>query len=242
MISDFIKKEIKAHAEENQKEESCGLILSDSIVRCANASENPASHFTISPFDYLKASRKEKIKAVYHTHVSENNYFSEEDKKMSRGHNLPFVLYHLGTRSFLCFDPKKERVVDIDKKFELGKRDCYTLVKDYYKKLGIKVGGNNDLGKNWLNENPNLIQDLFKLNQTSLDVIEMGWSGIEMLKKHDVIVFEMIKGDGPCHVGVYLGDGIMYHHPRNRFPTTEMLTPVIQRKIYKVYRHNKINE
>ena len=64
MISDFIKKEIKAHAEENQKEESCGLILSESIVRCANASENPASHFTISPFDYLKASRKEKIKAV----------------------------------------------------------------------------------------------------------------------------------------------------------------------------------
>ena len=70
----------------------------------------------------------------------------------------------------------------------------------------------------------------------------MGWSGIEMLKKHDVIVFEMIKGDGPCHVGVYLGDGIMYHHPRNRFPTTEMLTPVIQRKIYKVYRHTQINE
>ena len=179
---------------------------------------------------------------MYHSHVSENNSFSEEDKKMSRGHNLPFVLYHLGSKNFLCFDPKKERVVDIDKKFELGKRDCYTLVKDYYRNLGIKVGGNNNLGEKWLNENPNLIQDLFELNKTSLDIIAKEWSGIEMLKKHDVIVFEMIKGDGPCHVGVYLGDGIMYHHPRNRFPTTEMLTEVIQRKIYKIYRHNQINE
>jgi len=251
MISDFIKKQIKAHAEENRKQESCGFVLSEGIVRCANVSENPASHFTISPFEYLKTSRQEKIKAVYHSHVSAKNFFSDEDKKMSRGHNLPFVLYHLGSKSFLCFDPKKERIVDIDKKFELGKRDCYTLVKDYYKKLGVKVSGNNDLGEKWLKKNPYLIQDLFDLNQTALDlgvndpertVVEKEWTGMDMLKKHDVIVFEMIKGDGPCHVGVYLGDGIMYHHPRNRFPTTEALSPVVQRKIYKVYRHTQINE
>jgi len=251
MISDFIKKQIKAHAEENPHEESCGFVLVDSIVRCSNVSENPSGHFTISPFQYLKASRKDKIKAVYHSHISNNNKFSPEDKKMSRGHNLPFVLYHLKTKNFLCFDPKKERIVDIDKKFELGKRDCYTLVKDYYRNLGVQVTGNNGLGERWLKKNPFLIQDLFDLNQTALDlgvnnpehtVIEREWLGMEMLKKHDVIVFEMIKGDGPCHVGVYLGDGIMYHHPRNRFPTTESLSPVIQRKIYKIYRHTQIDE
>ena len=251
MLSDLIKKEIQSHSEENSNEESCGFVLSDSVVRCSNVSENPAGHFTISPFEYLKTSRKEKIKAVYHSHISDNDNFSQEDKKMSRSHNLPFVLYHVKSKNFLCFDPKKERTVDIGTEFVLGKTDCYTLVKDYYKNLGVKVKGNNDLGRKWLKKNPYLIQDLFDLNQAALDlgvdnpeqtVIEKEWDNIESLKKHDVIVFEMIKGEGPCHVGVYLGDGMMYHHPRKRFPTTEVLTPVIQRKIYKIYRHTQINE
>ena len=49
--------------------------------------------------------------------VEESQNFSTHDKQMSRGHNLPFVLYHLKTKNFLCYDPKKERVVDISKKF-----------------------------------------------------------------------------------------------------------------------------
>lgn len=261
MISDLIKKQIKTHAEENSHEESCGLILEDSIVRCSNVSENPAAHFAISPFEYLKTSRKEKIKAVYHSHISNNGKFSQEDKKMSRGHNVPFVLYHLKSKNFLCFDPKKERIVDIGKKFILGKADCYTLVKDYYKDLGVEVAGNNDLGTNWLERNPNLIENLFDLNKMNpetlealknkkedlkgLPILKIDWcnsQGLKLLKKHDVIVFELIKGAGPCHVGVYIGEGMMYHHPRNRFPTTESLTAAVQRKIYKVYRHTEINE
>ena len=272
MISDYVKNEIKSHAEQDTSRECCGFIFKDNILRCNNRSEKPARHFTISPFDYIKAAKKGKIKAVYHSHVSENQNFSIRDKQMSRGHNIPFVLYHLKTKNFLCYDPKKERIVDISKKFVLGKSDCYTLVKDYYKDLGIELAGTNNLGENWLKKNPNLIEDLFELNKTDsedeeayyekkvnqkvemvkdfysgseLPISRIDWcvsSGIKLLKKHDVIVFEMIKGAGPCHVGVYLGDGIMYHHPRNRFPTTEELTSVVRKKIYKIYRHQGLNE
>ena len=249
MISDNIKNEIKSHAEQDTSRECCGFIFKNDIFRCNNRSEQPNTHFTISPFDYIKATKKGKIKGVYHSHVEESQNFSTHDKQMSRGHNLPFVLYHLKTKNFLCYDPKKERVVDISKKFVLGKSDCYTLVKDHYKKLGITLAGSNTLGENWIQKNPNLIKALFQLNKSNpnLPIIEKEWDksspqAINSLKKHDVIVFEMIKGEGPCHVGVYLGEGIMYHHPRNRFPTTEELNKTVQRKIYKIYRHQKLNE
>ena len=89
-----------------------------------------------------------------------------------------------------------------------------------------------------------LAKELFELNKSN---IKKEWDKfdtqcIEALKKHDLIVFEMIKGEGPCHVGVYLGDSIMYHHPRDQFPTTEKLNNAIHRKIYKIYRHQGLNE
>ena len=263
MISDYIKEQIKLHARENPEQECCGFVLEDKALKCRNSSENPVGHFSISPRDYLSASKKGKIKGVYHSHVGAGKEFSHEDKRMSHGHNVPYLLYHLPTDNFLCYDPKKERVVDIDKKFELGKRDCYTLVKDYYKDLGIEVAGNNDLGKDWLERNPNLIENLFDLNKmdeetlsalkdkkddlNTLPISRIEWCdcpscGLNLLKKHDVLVFELIKGAGPCHVGVYIGEGMMYHHPRNRFPTTEKLSSSIKRKIFKIYRHDKLNE
>jgi len=240
MISDYVKNEIKSHAEQDVSKECCGFIFENNILRCNNLSEKPARHFSISPFDYVKATKKGKIKAIYHSHISENQNFSIHDKQMSRGHNIPYVLYHLKTKNFLCFDPKKERVVDIDKKFVLGKSDCYSLVKNYYKKLGITLTDSNT-------PNPNLftlVKELFELNEFNIkkEWDKFDFQGITKLKKHDLIVFEMIKGEGPCHVGAYLGEGIMYHHPRNRFPTTEELNDVIQRKIYKIYRHQELNE
>jgi proteasome lid subunit RPN8/RPN11 len=263
MIADYIKKQIRTHAQENSEQECCGFVFEKEALQCYNRSENPSAHFSISPRDYLQASRKGEIRGVYHSHIGNNKEFSMEDKQMSHGHNVPYFLYHLPTDNFLCYDPKKEKVVDIDKKFELGKRDCYTLVKDYYKDLGVEVSGNNDLGTDWLERNPDLIENLFDLNKmdtetlealkdkdddlTGLPISRIEWCdcpscGLKLLKKHDVLVFELIKGAGPCHVGVYIGEGMMYHHPRKRFPTTEKLSGLIRKKIFKIYRYNNLNE
>jgi len=240
MFSEIIKEKIKSHALEDVSKECCGLVVGKKVFRCRNYSEKPARHFNISPYEYLKASRKGTIKAVYHSHVSGKPSFSVYDRQASHNHNLKFLMYHNPTGGFFTYDPTKEKTVQIDKKFILGESDCYTLVKDYYKKLGITLTGSDT-------PNPKLFtlaKELFELNKSN---IKKEWDKfdtqcIEALKKHDLIVFEMIKGEGPCHVGVYLGDSIMYHHPRDQFPTTEKLNNAIHRKIYKIYRHQGLNE
>ena len=79
--------------------------------------------------------------------------------------------------------------------------------------------------------------ELFALNKKNpnLPIIELNPS--TPLKEHDVIVFEFVKGAGPNHVAVYLGDGTMIHHPRNKYPCIENLNKIYRRKIYKIYRH-----
>ena len=242
MLSETIKEKIKSHALEDASRECCGFVVGEETFRCRNYSEKPKRHFNISPHEYLKASRKGAIKAVYHSHVSGKPSFSVYDKQASHNHNLKFLMYHNPTGGFFTYDPAKEKTVQVNKKFILGESDCYTLVKDYYKELGIELAGKNTLGHDWVDENPHLIQDLFDLNKSNptLPITELHKE--TPLEKHDVIVFEMIKGIGPCHVGIYLGNESLYHHQRNKFPTVEKLNKTIKNKIYKIYRHTALNE
>lgn len=206
---------------------------------CRNNSERPDVHFSISPLDYIKASKKGKIIAAYHSHNSQNDRFSANDILNSQAHQLNYILYNTVRDSFSFFDFKKNKTFLYNRIFKIGESDCYTIVKEYYKELGIKLEGENKLGDGWLKKNPNLIHELFKLNELnpSLPIKEL--SPDSELKKHDVIVFEYIKGAGPNHVSVYLGDGTMIHHPRNKYPCIENLNSIYRKKMYKIYRHEK---
>tara|TARA_R100000664_G_C2757250_1_gene145403 strand:+ start:1888 stop:2625 length:738 start_codon:yes stop_codon:yes gene_type:complete len=236
-----IKQSIREHALEEKPKECCGLLIERKAVKeiypCRNSSEQPTQHFSINPSDYVKASARGKIKAVYHSHNSGNEKFSVNDMFNSRAHKLNYILYNTVKNSFSFFDFKKNKTFLYNRIFKIGKSDCYTIVKEYYEELGIKLEGENTLGDDWYKKNPNLIAELFKLNETNPDLPILELPPNSELKEHDVIVFEFIKGAGPNHVAVYLGDGNMIHHPRNKYPCIEALNPIYQKKMYKIYRH-----
>ena len=240
-LKDKIKESIKKHAFEEKPKECCGLVVErdrqEEVYPCRNSSEQPDKHFSINPTDYVRASRKGRVKAVYHSHNSENEKFSVNDMFNSRSHQLNYILYNTVKNSFSFFDFKKNKTFLYNRVFEIGKSDCYTIVKEYYQELGIELDGENTLGDDWYKKNPNLIAELFKLNENNphLPIIELPANA--ELKEHDVIVFEFIKGAGPNHVGVYLGDETMIHHPRNKYPCIEKLNSIYRKKMYKIYRH-----
>lgn len=245
-LNESIKNQIREHALEESPKECCGVLVEKEsrleLYKCPNYSERPTSHFYISAPHYLKASRRGNVSAIYHSHTSENENFSDNDKKNSVAHQTTFVLYNTVKNSFLCYDPTKNKTLEINKEFKIGECDCYTLVKDYYKKLKIDLEGINSFGNDWHLKKPELIQELFGLNKNnpSLPIEELPKNA--PLKRHDVLVFELREGSGPSHVGVYLGEGILYHHPRNRYPTTEILRNQYFEKLYKIYRHKELNE
>ena len=245
ILKDSIKKSIKDHALEDQSKECCGIVLEKEeelkTFRCTNVSEKADKHFSIRPLDYALAADEGRVKAVYHSHNSNNDKFSPNDMLNSKSHNLPFILYCSKKDSFSFFDPNKSKTFLYDRVFKIGESDCYTVIKEYYKNLGIKLSGENKLGDDWHKKNPELIQQLFNLNKNNPDLPIIELPSCSSLKKHDVIVFEFIKGNGPNHVAVFLGDGNIMHHPRNKYLCIEPLNRSLTKTICKIYRHEQFS-
>jgi len=240
-LKDTIKNTIKEHALREKPKECCGLLIEneneEEVHPCKNSSEKPSLHFSIRPHDYAFASKRGKIKAVYHSHNSDNEKFSVNDMFNSRSHCVDYILYNTVKNTFSFFDYKKNKTFLYNRIFKIGESDCYTIIKEYYADLGIKLEGENTFGNEWYKKNPHLIGQLFNLNKNNPNLPIMELPPSSELKEHDVIVFEFIKGAGPNHVAVYLGDGTMIHHPRNRYPCIENLNSIYEKKMYKIYRY-----
>ena len=114
MIPLSIKQKIKLHAEATAPKECCGFVLEEDIFECKNYAENPDHNFSISPKDYLKASRKGEFKAVYHSHPQGDLKFSPYDIRVSESMNLDFVLYHNPTKKFLLYNPSNKKITSLN--------------------------------------------------------------------------------------------------------------------------------
>lgn len=244
MLSSVIKNKIKTHALATAPQECCGFIFKDDTLECRNSSEHPTRHFSIPPQEYLKASHKGDFKAVYHSHPKGEAEFSQYDKQVSHNMNIDFVMYHNLSDKFFIYEPGKEKTSHISEKFSLGKSDCYVLVIDYYKNLGVSLLDidRSRESENWFKKNPSLIKDIFNLNVLNSESLLQELPQSSKLKKHDVLVFKMINNPEPNHVGVYLGDDMFLHHPRNKFPSTQKLTQALKKRVCKIYRNPDLNE
>ena len=68
-------------------------------------------------------------------------------------------------------------------------------------------------------------------------VLEAAFQGIKKaseLKENDIVVFGS-KGK-PMHLGVFLEEGLILHHPRNKYPTTEQINQTFFKRLLYVYR------
>jgi|13_taG_2_1085334.scaffolds.fasta_scaffold05509_4 proteasome lid subunit RPN8/RPN11 len=246
MIEENIKQKIKHHALAENPRECCGVVVSQQpqslVFECRNVSDTPKKTFSLSPVDYLHASRKGKIKAIYHSHPNENKTFSNYDILNSQSHQLDYVLYNIPSDSFSFFDYKKNKTFIYNKPFKTQTADCYSLVKEYYQKLDINLldEQNSRTNPDWHTQNPNLIEKIFKLN-TSKNKHLFHQVNTNELKKHDILSFELVEGKGPIHVGVYLGDNTFTHHPRGKYPCIEPLNRTYKKRIHSIFRYEKFN-
>ena len=101
-----IKKDIARHATQDIPNECCGLNYSTDTAfyssTCENVAENKKINFRISPKNYLEVSKLGNIRAYYHSHVEDEvGVFSDADKKVSKGHELPLIMYCIKKEQFL---------------------------------------------------------------------------------------------------------------------------------------------
>lgn len=201
--------------------EACGVVVSvgkKSIpLVCKNISPEPDMHFIIDPIDYTRASDLGEIIAIWHTHVELPPQPSEADLAGVEMTGLPWYIvsiykdergeFHLEGPTLS--EPSGFTMGYLERPYVLGVFDCWTLVRDYYKReYDISLGdyprigefwrkGYNFFGENWHKEG-------------FVQLID------EEPRKGDLFLIQTESYDVPNHIAIYIGDDMILHHCHGR--------------------------
>lgn len=206
--------QIYSYAEQKYPEECCGFILETegevTFYKASNISETPQSSFAIDPRDYSKAEDSGNIIAIVHSHCNSNANPSEADKVSCESSQLPWLIVSYPSKDNKILQPTGLEWPYEKRPFFHGVLDCYSLVRDYYKReLDIDLP-NYFRQDNWWHKDKNMYMDNAK--DAGFEIIPTT-SGPPKL--HDLIVIQT-GAEVPSHGAVYLGDGIMLHHMAGR--------------------------
>lgn len=233
-----IKEKIKAFSLQEPENEICGLLLKEKdnnikVIKCENYSQNKKHSFSISPFDYIKISVSGEIIGYFHSHNDKFEDFSLIDKIQAESHNLTSILYCTFNDTFKQYIPIHYKNPYIGRNFEIGKNDCFSLFRDYYKnELKIEIQ-NCERNEKWFEKNENLFEEIY--NKENF----IKFFDIKELKINDGIIFKMLKNKA-SHIAIYLGNMNILHHPRNALSLIEILTEPYIRKIDYFIRHKNL--
>ena len=222
MLNSQIKQEIKEYSKKIIPQEACGLLMASGdcykVFSCKNISNDKENEAILDPRDYMLISDMGNIVAHWHSQACDTPSFL--DNFNAYNHNIYSIIYCWDKDKFCIIEPKLKDYLDRD--FKLGQFDCYELVKNYYQReLNISMR-HYDRDKNWYKINPNIIRENFA---------NEGFFEVKEKKKHDVILFKKNH-----HMGVYLDNYLLLHHPLGRKSVIEYLD---ENNISMILRHKK---
>ena len=130
-----MKETIKNECVKNTKEESCGFLIfkkkRTSIFPCYNWANDRAKNFKIEAKEYIDASKAGEIFGVYHSHIGEDERFSEKDVLHSEEIMLPYFVYSLKTKGHGLYIPMsiKPKSKSFERFLSRAKRE-YSVIED----------------------------------------------------------------------------------------------------------------
>lgn len=212
---------MKRHAVADYPRESVGFVVmregKETYVPAKNvAPENSSTdHFVVHPQEYSDVEDSGQIVMFIHSHPNASAKPSEADLVSCEASNLPWgiisVYKDLGTGEIVAhdpmtFEPSGYEAPLIGRRFYHGVTDCYTLVRDYYKRVVDIELPQFDRPDFWW-ENPNTLS-LYVANFTEAGFVQVDGPP----RIHDVIIMEIRSQAGPNHAGVMYDEHTMLHH------------------------------
>lgn len=204
--------EILAHAKAEYPRESCGLVIvkkgKEKYVPCENKGWGE-HEFSISPSDYAAASDEGEIIKVVHSHPNSNPTPSKRDLRNMETSPFNWIIINPITGEYSEHKSNRNTSL-VGKPYIFGEQDCYSLIRDYYKtKLNINLTDYDRSDARW-----GAMEGVFSVYEAE------GFTKVGDLKKHDVVLVD-IGVRIPFHFGVYLGDGTVLHHARDRLSSRD---------------------
>lgn len=239
MVSETLKRDIKKICLRNPHIEVCGVICDNRAIEIKNIHHNPTKQFKLCPKEQVAATiMNGDIEYVFHSHINSKGP-SFNDKYACNLHNINIITYDIYNDNFYVNHPQGHSSY-LNKNFEIGKNDCYELVRNYYQtELGIKLGHYIRF-ENWFELDPFLFDKNFE--KQGFTVVHNGAIDENTkLEENDCILFSMIQEQEGCnHIGIYMGNNQMLHHPRNKPSRIQELTDSYKRYCKYIIRHEKV--
>ncbi len=222
-------------AERAYPNEACGVLISEHrrpvLVPCPNVDERPGQQFTIDPNDYEAAEARGPVLGIFHSHVDESAEPSQADREMIEATQLPWHIVSWPGKGYSHTLPCGYVVPLEGRPFVHGIHDCYTIIRDFYKReYGIHL---NDYPRKqeWWNDPE---YDLYIDNFRNEGFVPLDG---EPMVRGDVLLMRCGETLTTNHGAIYLGDGLILHHVTNRLSCTDVLNGYFRKAITHHLRH-----
>lgn len=231
--------EIKSHANEIYPEECCGVVVRKGrkqiVVRAENEHpDDKTKYFKIPAQTYKDCVKKyDEIIAIYHSHPDGPGNFTYHDIAVSEVLEVPIIMMEWPKGNYIFHSPKQGGNIPYTQRpFILGILDCYTLMRDYFRReLTIELPA-LQVPYEWWKKGENLYLD-------NIEKFARRIPGIKDLKKNDVILM-CIEADVPEHGAIYTGDGKILHHMMGKLSRHSVYSRFYQERTHSIWRHNEL--
>lgn len=233
--------EFMAHAAACAPQECCGLLVDFGpehggrrYVAGTNVLAGQGRDvFELDTATWCACEDAGEIVAVCHSHPHASANPSMADRHSCERLGLPWLILGWPGGHVVQLDPCGWNAPLLQREYAFGVLDCYTLGQDFYRReLGIVLPDFERRDGFWKRG-----EHLYRDNMLA--------AGFEVVPVHDEA--DLVRGDGLLmrvlspdvdnHVAVWLGDGMMLHHPYGQLSRRERWDTPWQRRTTAVLRH-----
>ena len=219
-----IIKDAQQHALEEYPKESVGAVIANKYVRLINEAADSTAHF--------ETKFETTYQALIHSHPDESPAPSAHDMRQQQATALPWAILSVTQETagkLEWFGDQTPIQPYLGRTFLSGMRDCWCLVRDWYRKEKGIILDNLPRSPTWAKEQVELIsaktiQDT-GLYQISVNELQVG----------DVVAAR-IGARIVNHTAIYVGRGLVLHHPSNGLSCHTPIAPW-QRFVRYYLRH-----
>ncbi len=223
---------IRSHAKEEFPREACGLIVESGGERFVFRGQNIAErsyHFALSPRSYVEAARLGKIVGVYHSHPQGSQEPSQIDRTACNRSGLPWYVFSVPQDRLERIAPEDRGTPLLGRVFCWGVHDCFTLLRDYYRPLGVNIPEYDYEERYWLKG-----KDYYTERTLACGFVKV--LDPEDIQIHDLLHMK-IHADVPNHGAVYIGGQRMLHHLERRLSCRDVYDGFWKFSTSAIYRH-----
>ena len=229
-LGKLIEKTIKRFAAEEYPNEACGVIAKMGkklvAIKCTNVADDPVNRFVISSEEYRSHLDNENVYGIWHSHTDESPQPSPTDIVACNATAVDWFIIGVNKGDFdtlyysdiVHLSPLEGCDDYLERPYIYGVKDCFTLVRDYYKnEFGIAIDfrakGYPELTE-WMFQGINMLVDSYR---------SAGF--VEMVDAEPIIgdlFLIKMSPDITDHIAVYIGDDRIMHHCEGRLSTTDV--------------------